>query len=142
MTLPSVVAAVEDLYRSTVTNPERWGDGAFADWSVAVAEAAPERARAQARALRRCLRVAVKLAAFWSTPSEAAAAAGVADTWQARVDVALGVPAWRPTLELALAELEADPSPELFAHAAGRFRVVTNQPFLAGASYAEWLGGR
>jgi hypothetical protein len=85
------------------------------------------------------MRIAVKLQAFWSSP-EAAQQAREAD-WRARVDLAMGAPAWRPTLALARRGFEDQPSEESFNEVRDRFRLVNNQPWLDGATYAEWAAG-
>jgi len=139
LTLPALVAMADELYRSAVTEPDRWNEAAFAEWIDAAAAAAPEASPEEVRALRRVVRMAMRLATFWSSPA-AGGHAGETE-WMARVDLAAGPPAWRPTLDLGEAALAADPSPELFRHVAERFRLVTNQPFLGGAGFDEWLAG-
>jgi hypothetical protein len=130
----------DDLYRSVVTEPQRWSDPLFGEWMEAAAVAVPALSRDEARAVRGIVRIAMKLAAFWSSPPAERYAAE--DDWMARVDIAVGAPAWRPTLDLARAALEAEPSPDLYRQVAERFRLVTNQPFLGGAGFDEWLAGR
>lgn len=137
MTLPILVALVDDLFRSVVTEPGRWNEAAFGDWMESATAAASAPTKDEAKALRRSVRVAMKLAAFWSSPATDGHAKE--DNWKTRVDVAMGPPAWRPTLDLATTALEADPSPELYDHVAERFRLVTNQPFGGGMGYQEWL---
>ena len=58
--------------------------------------------------------------------------------WRSRVDIAVGVPGWRPTLELAQIGLEAEPSEALFDEVAARFRVVHSRPFMDGIDYEAW----
>jgi len=132
----SLLAAVDRLYESVVTDPEAWGPQGFADWAEEVA--ATGITRNQARSVRRCVRAAERLQAFWGQGQAAVAA----DDWRARVDVALGARAWRPALELAETGLEEDPSPELFDEVQRRFRVVNSRPWLDGVDYPTWLAGR
>lgn len=132
----SLLASVDELYASVVADPGPWSDQALADW---VEDAASDGvSREEAKALRRCLRAAERLRDFWAEGR----AAIPAEEWEARVDVALGVRAWRPALELAMAGLERAPSPELFAEVRRRFRVVNGTPWLEGVSYEGWLEGR
>jgi hypothetical protein len=131
----SLLAAVDDLYSSVVVDPEVWTDQALADW---VEDAASDGVtREEATALRRCLRAAEKLRAFWAEGR----AQIPADEWEARVDIALGVRAWRPALELAMAGLDRSPSPELFAEVGRRFRVVNGTPWLESVTYDAWIDG-
>jgi hypothetical protein len=136
LTLPFLVAAVDDLYRSAVMDAEMWSDAALADWIDSVAadrRPTPD----EAKELRRALAAARKLVRFWS--SDAVAAHSGETDWAARVDIALGRAAWRPTLQLALSALETDPTPELFAHVSARFRLVTGEQFHGGIGYDDWL---
>lgn len=133
----SLLDDVDALYEGCVMDPCRWTDQAFVDWTESVA-ASSTVDRQIATRLRRCLNAGRKLAAFW-----AAAETGSAPTeWRSRVDVALGVRAWRPQLELAQAMLESAPTEETFDRVAALFPVVTNQPFLDGIDYATWRDRR
>ena len=85
MSAGAVLVAVDALYGSVVSTPERWNEAAFADWAASLASEAPDIDRASGRELRRAMRIAVKLQAFWSSPA-AAQHAREAD-WQARVDL-------------------------------------------------------
>lgn len=137
MSADAVLVAIDGLYESAVSAPERWNDEAFADWAASVASDLPGIDRDSARELRRAVRLAMKLQRFWSS-SDAAAHAGESD-WRARVDLAVGAPAWRPTLALARLMFEAHPSEETFTEVGDRFRLVNNQPWMDGATYAEWV---
>ena len=139
MSAGAVLVAVDALYESVVSTPERWNETAFADWAASLASEAPDIDRASGRELRRAMRIAVKLQAFWSSPATAQHAREA--DWQARVDLAVGAPAWRPTLALARTEFEDHPSEESFNEVRDRFRLVNNQPWLEGATYAEWAAG-
>jgi hypothetical protein len=136
----SAVDAVDGLYENVVLHPDRWNEAAFADWAGSVATDLGSVDRDVARELRRALRVATKLQRFWSSP-DADRHRGEQD-WRSRVDLAVGPPAWRPTLELANAELAARPSEEAFEEVRDRFRLVNNQPWLEGITYEEWSAAR
>jgi hypothetical protein len=134
-TLP-LLDAVDDLYRRVVDDPGSWRAGDFAEWAEEVGASAPT--REQLRLLRRCLRVAEKLQRYWADPPTTATAAD----WRSRVDIAVGVPGWRPTLELAQIGLETEPSEALFDQVAARFRVVHSRPFMDGMDYEAWSAAR
>ncbi len=90
-----------------------------------------------AREVRRCLRAARQLRDFWlEPPSGVPSDAG---DWRTRVDLALGIRAWRPLLAIAQAGLREAPSAELFAEAKARFREVHGERWMEGVSYEEWL---
>ncbi len=127
--------ATDILYRSVVMEPEQWSDVSFADWASALSDGGPP-SREESRQIRRALRIAVKLQAFWGSASQAQLAER---DWRARVDLAVGVPAWRPPLALAELSFDRHPTNEAFYAVAERFPVVHNQPFLGGASFEEWL---
>jgi hypothetical protein len=59
--------------------------------------------------------------------------------WPSRVDLALGVRAWRPQLELARHLLVIAPDRVIYDKAGELFRIVNNEPFLDGMSYEVWL---
>ncbi|MEN8234569.1 MAG: hypothetical protein ABFR89_06555 [Actinomycetota bacterium] len=133
----SLAEAVDGLYRDVVMEPERWGDEAYADWMESLGSDAEAIDREAARSLRRALRIAGKLERFWSSPdadryrSEA--------SWETRVDLAVGVPAWRPGLELAERELAKSPSSYAFDEVKRRFRVVNGAPWMEGVEFDEWI---
>ncbi len=132
-----LLAAVDALYAGVVTEPERWTAQALEDWAGDLAAGDPLD-RNQVRAIRACLRNAARLRDFWSGPAPAVEA----DEWQARVDVAMGPRAWRPTLELAMEGLQSEPSAELFDEVKNRFRIVASEHWMDGVSYDEWLISR
>ena len=136
----SLAVVVDDLYRDVVMEPERWNETAFAEWLEALAldEASIDRDRA--KHLRRAVRSAVKLQDFWSNAD--AERKEAEPSWRARVDIAVGVPAWRPALELAMTDLETNPSEERFDDVRRRFRVVHGTTWLDGTSFAEWNAAR
>lgn len=131
-----LAAAVDDLYRAVVMEPEAWNEAAFAEWLEAVTLDVEAIDREQAKQLRRALRSAMKLQSFWSNAD--ARTEEAEPSWRARVDIAVGVPAWRPTLELAMAELDASPSEEIFEEVRERFRVVNGTTWLEGTSFEAW----
>lgn len=133
----SLAAAVDDLYRDVVMDPDRWNGAAFAEWLESVAVDAGAVDRITARALRRSVRMAIKLQRFWS--SSDASRHRTEESWETRVDIAVGVPAWRPVLELAERELKSLPSPEGFEEVRRRFRVVNGSTWMEGIDYEEWL---
>jgi len=132
----SLAAAVDDLYRDVVMDPERWNDDSYAEWLESMAADADGIDRIAARSLRRAVRIAMKLQRFWSSP-EADPYRGE-PSWEARVDVAVGIPAWRPGLELAERDLEMHPSHEGFDEVRRRFRIVNGSTWMDGVAYEEW----
>jgi hypothetical protein len=124
---------VDELYESVVTTPDRWNDLALSEWAQDVAgeQALPKEV---SRHLRRCLRLAQKLRDFWSAPPPSPP-----EEWRARVDVALGSRAWRPTLDLAKLGLELAPTEELYVEVRARFRVVHSDRWMEGVGFEEWL---
>lgn len=136
MSSADLLAAVDALYAGAVLDPERWNEAGFAEWAEAAAADAGDVDRDAAKELRRALRVATKLQRFWSSPD--AGRHRAEQDWRARVDIAVGVPAWRPCLALAQAELIERPSEEAYEEVRERFRLVNNQPWMEGVTYAEW----
>jgi hypothetical protein len=132
----SLAAAVDDLYRDVVMDPERWSDDSYAEWLESMAADADGIDRIAARSLRRAVRIAMKLQRFWSSPE--ADRYRREPSWEARVDVAVGIPAWRPGLELAERDLEMHPSQEGFDEVRRRFRVVNGSTWMEGVGYEEW----
>jgi hypothetical protein len=133
----TVLHSVDSLYERVVTAPQAWSDDTLAGWAgdLFVDGAAPS--RELAREIRRCVRAARRMRDFWLDP-----APGVpsdAGDWRTRVDVALGIRAWRPLLAIAQAGLREAPSPELFDEAKTRFREVHGERWMEGVSYEEWL---
>lgn len=132
----SLIATIDRLYESVVTEPAVWNQQAFSDWAEDIA--AGGLSREQGRTIRRCMRMAERLRDFWLNE----AALVTAEDWQTRVDVALGARAWRPTLELAQDELAHDPSPEVFELVRERFRTVYSEYWMDGVDYDEWLASQ
>lgn len=92
--------------------------------------------RETGRELRRVMRSAQKLRRFWEAPPETVPPDH--GDFRTRVDIALGVAAWRPLLEIARHGLEVAPDPELFDDAKERFRVVTGDRWMEETSFEEW----
>ena len=130
----SVLDEIDSLYEQAVTSPELVNDQMLSDWAEGVASGY-ELDRQGAKYIRRCLNNARKLAAFWI---ERESPADEPEGWSSRVDLTLGVKAWRPQLELARHLLEVSPSEEIYERAAELFRLVTNEEFLDGMSYEDW----
>ncbi len=130
----TVLEDVDALYAGCATEPHRWTDQAFADWSES-ALATADLDKEVARYLRRIVNAARRIAAFWGSDDDPAAAA---DDWRSRVDIALGARAWRPQLDLALHLLDRDGDEASFTFAAALFPVVMHQPFLDGIDYTTW----
>lgn len=135
-----LAAAVDDLYRDVVMEPERWNEAALGEWLEAVALDAETVDRDQAKQLRRAVRNAVKLQSFWSAAD--AKRRKAESSWRARVDIAVGIPAWRPPLELAMSELDENPSEERFEDVRDRFRVVHGATWLDGTTFLAWSSAR
>ena len=130
----TVLYEVDQLYELAVASPASVNDQMIQDWSEGVA-GGYELDRLGAKYVRRCVNISRKLAAFWlardpvgDEPAE----------WRSRVDLALGVRAWRPQLDLAQHLLETAPDELTYDKAAELFRIVNNEPFLDGMSYEEW----
>lgn len=133
----SLAAAVDDLYRDVVMDPERWGDEAYGEWMANLTVDSSSIDRLSARSLRRAVRIATKLQRFWG--SRDAERYRGEESWEARVDIAVGIPAWRPALELAEQELGACPSPEGFEEVRRRFRAVNGTTWMEGVDYDTWV---
>lgn len=135
----SLLHRIDDLYERVVTSPEAWTDALLQEWAVDVFSDGEPPPRATAREVRRCVRAARRLRDFWLSPPEALP--GDAGDWRTRVDLALGIRAWRPLLALAQAELSSAPSEELFEEVKARFREVHGGPWMEGVTFAEWSAG-
>lgn len=133
----SLAEAVDGLYRDVVMEPDRWSDEAYMEWMESLGHEAGAIDREAARALRKAVRIAHKLERFWLSPD--ADRYGDETSWETRVDIAVGVPAWRPGLDLARAELAASPSPRAFEEVRRRFRVVNGVPWMEGVGFEEWI---
>jgi len=126
------VAAVEALYESVVTEPERWNEQMFVDWTDTF-DSDGSLSKADAKYIRRALRVAQTLRTFW------AAAQDRPDLgWESRVDLAMGPKAWRPVLDLAEGRLHESRSEESFVDVARLFPLVNGEDFLDGISFEKW----
>ena len=124
------------MHRNVVLDADRWGDDAYAEWLENMAIDADGIDRIAARSLRRAVRIAMKLQRFWSSPDADVHRNEM--SWEARVDVAVGVPAWRPGLELSERDFETNPSEAGFDEVRRRFRVVNGSPWMEGIDYEEW----
>jgi len=134
----SVLDEIDNLYEQAVSVPESVNDQMLADWAEGVASGY-ELDREGAKYVRRSLNNARKLAAFWTErENRSDGDADDPEEWPSRVDLTLGVKAWRPQLELARHLLDVDPSSEIYERASALFRLVTNEEFLDGMSYEEW----
>ncbi len=135
--MSGLLAAVDDLYRGCSMEPGRWNEQAFLDWSETVASETPID-KELARHVRRCLTAGRRIAAFW----EDRESDGAPEDWKARVDMALGVRAWRPQLDLAFALLARSDDESTFEHVSALFPVVNNLPYLDGIDYETWRQDR
>jgi len=132
----SLLGQCEDLYAGVCFEPEAWLDSSLSDWIEGVAQSMPAE-KVVAREVRRVVRVAQKLRRFWLDPPP-----GIPPDhgdWRARVDIGLGVAAWRPLLAIARHALDESPQPELFEDVKARFRVVTGERWMEGVEYEGWL---
>ncbi|MGB9359166.1 MAG: hypothetical protein WCC01_11475 [Acidimicrobiia bacterium] len=129
--------AIDDLYRDVVMDPDRWGDEAYAEWLENAAIDVQSIDKVTARSLRRAVRIAGKLQKFWSSP-DAARYQGE-PSWETRVDIAVGIPAWRPGLELAERDFEESPSQDAFDEVRRRFRIVNGSTWMEGVDYETWV---
>ena len=130
----TILDEVDQLYELAVTSPSSLNDQKIHDWSEGVT-GGYEIDRIEAKLIRRCVNVARKLAVFWLARD-----GGRDDPveWHSRVDLALGIRAWRPQLELAQHLLEKSLDDVTFNKAAQLFRIVNHEPFLDGMSYEAW----
>lgn len=126
---------IDELYESVVMQPDRWTDDGLSEWA-AESTAGGVPTKPVAREIRRCLRNAIKLREFWERDEARPDDHG---DWRARVDMAIGPRAWRPSLAIARAGLDEAPSEELFREVQNRFRVVYNDRWMEESSFSEWL---
>ena len=131
----STLRSIETLYESVVTDPESWGEQAFADWANETLVEAAELPKDAIREVRRSFRSAQKLQAFWAS---SASAVTDHDDWRSKVDIALGPKAWRPTLDLARSGLNHSPCEEIFEEVKDRFAVVNSERWMEGIGFDEW----
>ena len=103
----AALAGVDTLYERVVNSPESWTDAMLTDWAEETLGGGSAPSRDLARELRRCVRAARKMRDFWLDPPPGVPSD--AGEWRTRVDVALGIRAWRPLLGIAQAGLEAAP---------------------------------
>jgi len=133
----SLLAQCEDLYAGVCLDGEMWPDPALADWLEGIA-ASMEVDRETGRELRRILRAAQKLRDFWLVPVPGRPPDH--GDWKTRVDIGLGIRAWRPLLAIAQLGLARQPSQEGFEDVKERFRVVAGEHWMDGVSFEEWMG--
>ncbi|MDJ0953494.1 MAG: hypothetical protein QNJ81_07425 [Acidimicrobiia bacterium] len=131
----STIRSIEGLYEAVVTDPEAWGEQAFADWAGDTLAEAGDLPKEAQREIRRSLRAAQKLQLFWATQQSTVADH---DDWQSRVDIALGAKAWRPLLDLAQTGLSVAPDEELFEQVKAYFSLVNADRWMEGISFEEW----
>ena len=133
----SLATAVDDLYRNVVFDPDRWGDETYAEWMANLTIDGGGIDRDAARSVRRAVRIAAKLQRFWSS-ADADRFKNEA-SWESRVDLAVGIPAWRPGLELAEHELAVAPSHRSFEEVQRRFRLVNGTGWMEGVGFEDWI---
>lgn len=134
-----LIHSCEDLYAQVCFDPNAWPDTALADWIVGVGESG-ELDRETARELRRVTRAAQKLRRFWAEPPPNVPPDH--GDFRTRVDIAVGVSAWRPLLAIARHGLEVAPDSALFEQGKELFRVVAGEHWMEGVSYEAWLSER
>ena len=132
-----LVQQVGSLYESVVTAPEGWNDAVVEEWAVDLIADGDSPSKPVAREIRRCVRAAVKLRDFWLEPQPHVPSD--AGDWRTKVDVALGIQAWRPMLRIAQYGLEEAPTEELFEETRRLFREVHASPWMEGVTFEEWL---
>jgi hypothetical protein len=130
----TILDDVDRMYEMSVTDPTSLNEQAIVDWADAVA-VDHEVDRVGAKYVRRCMNASRKLAAFWSARPPTRSDP---DDWQSRVDLSLGIRAWRPELELAQHLLESSPTEATYLRVAELFRLVNNEPFLDAMSFEVW----
>ncbi len=131
-----LIAALDRLYESVLTDPAAWDDAALGAWMDDFQSGTAPLPREWAREVRRALRSAGRLARFWSTAIRSQPA-----DWRSAVDVALGGRGWEPTLAIARLGLEAAPSEQLYAETKRRFQVARFSRWMEGVDYEDWVGG-
>lgn len=135
--MSGLLDAVDALYRGCSMDPGKWNEQAFVDWSEAVASDSPID-KEIARHVRRCLMAGRRIAAFWVDRGRD----GAPEDWKARVDMAIGVKAWRPQLDLAFELLARSEDESTFERVSALFPVVNNVPYLDGVEYETWRQDR
>ncbi len=130
-----LIAQCEQLYSDACFDGDAVPDSALADWIDGIATSTVVD-KEVARELRRVLRATQKLRDFWLAP--ATGRPPDHGDWRTRVDIGLGIKAWRPLLEIARHGLNQQPNEELFIEVKERFRVVTGERWMDGIEYGEW----
>lgn len=131
-----LLAQCEELYAEVCFDPAAWPDSALADWMETFATSAYID-KEIGRELRRIGRAAQKLRQFWLDPAPNRPPDH--GDWRTRVDIGLGVRAWRPLLAMARLGLSREPTAELYGDVKDRFRVVTGERWMEGVTFDEWL---
>ena len=131
----TVLDDIDQLYRVAVMSPASLSDQAIRDWTEDVV-GGYEIDRLGAKYVRRCVTAARKLALFWADWDPANQSP---QDWSSRVDLALGVRAWRPQMELAQHLLVDARDAATYEKAAELFRIVHNEPYLDGMTYDVWI---
>ena len=134
--MSTLVGEIELLYETVVMRPVGWNDQMLVDWADGISATA-DLDRELSKHLRRIARVAEKLQRFWI---EDPRRDDQTLDWRSRVDLSLGVRAWRPLLDMAMYELERRPSADDFDDVASLFRVVHGTEWLDGMSFDDWSG--
>ena len=133
------IRAVMGLYESVVSEPGTWGEQAFTDWANETLTGAHELTKDAIKQIRRSLRAAQKLQQFWLDDRSSVSDH---DDWRTRVDIALGAKAWRPLLDFARIGLEMSPDEELFNEVKELFAVVTQDRWMEGIGFEQWLANQ
>ena len=133
----AIMRRVEHLYEGVVMSPGSWTDRALAEWGVEAFAEGSRPSKALGREVRRCLRAAAKLRNFWLDPPPGVPSDS--GDWRTRVDVALGITAWRPVLGIVQIGLSEAPTEEVFDAVKVRFREVHAAAWMEDLSYADWL---
>lgn len=134
----TLLGDIDQLYEVAVTDPTSLHDQAVSDWAESVASN-HEIDRVAAKYVRRCLGMSRRLASFWAVRPDTA---GDPDDWRSRVDIAFGIRAWRPQLDLAQHLLVGTATHDAYRHVVELFRLINGAPFLDGMSYDEWYETR
>ncbi len=132
----AVLSRVDQLYEGVVMTPRDWTDEILEGWAVEITAEMSQPSKSLMRELRRCLRMARKMRDFWIDPPKIVPSD--AGDWRTRVDVVLGVRAWRPVLEIARDGLSTAPTEAIFEETRRRFREVHGDCWMEGFSYADW----
>lgn len=129
-----LLAVLDRLYEGAVTDPDSWTDQAIAEAAdEALSDLDGPLPKAVARPFRAGTRRTRSLRAYWVDKAPSAL-----PDWRMGVDEALGSQGWEPSLDLAMAGLDDEPSAELFEEVRARFRLVHFQPWMEGITFEEW----